>query len=344
MDPNGSNESIDDDQTDYWFGGNYFSDEEDDSLSHVTDNTWSSSTNGDNLCDVMKRLGQQEGAKDVQDYKERARVVDIHMGSMALCRGERGEMLREAGAINFLLTTLVAIKSSFPAPTEPQHDSIDEAILALAAACFGAIRDLACGSAENRSAVRTFSLADTRGLELLAQYLKLYDKVQWEAIPSHEHLCVLTNTIGAMRNLTHSTGDNCVELYKYGVASMMAWRLLHSGTSLPDATAPWREAAFRAGGTLINMAEKCNYAAVMCARDETLICILIESWGGTAQKTAQVPMLHLGLAAILIAAKVELSNDQYDPSWNVILAKEQERKQVARRKEEKRKRFLLINK
>jgi hypothetical protein len=31
-------------------------------------------------------------------------------------------------------------------------------------------------------------------------------------------------------------GDNCVEIYKYGVAYMLAWRLLHSGTSLPDAT------------------------------------------------------------------------------------------------------------
>jgi hypothetical protein len=39
-----------------------------------------------------------------------------------------------------------------------------------------------------------------------------------------------------MLKLTHSTGDNCFELYKYGVASMLAWRLLHSGTSLPDAT------------------------------------------------------------------------------------------------------------
>ena len=47
--------------------------------------------------------------------------------------------------------TLVEIKSSFPAPTEPHHDSTDEAILALAAACLGAICDLACGSAGSRS-------------------------------------------------------------------------------------------------------------------------------------------------------------------------------------------------
>jgi hypothetical protein len=53
-------------------------------------------------------------------------------------------------------------------------------------------------------------------------------------------------------------------------------------------------------------------------------------------------MLHLGLAAILIAAKVKLSNDQYGPSWNVVLAKERQRKQVARRKEEESQQFLLI--
>jgi hypothetical protein len=82
------------------------------------------------------------------------------------------------------------------------------------------------------------------------------------------------------------------------------------------------------------MAEKCNNVAALCARDPALICILIESWGGTAGKKAQAPLLHLGLAAVLNAAKMELSNDQYGPSWNVILAKEQERKKAAQRKEE----------
>jgi hypothetical protein len=113
-----------------------------------------------------------------------------------------------------------------------------------------------------------------------------------------------------MRNLIHSTGDNCVELYKYGVTSMLAWRLLHSGTSLLDATQPWREAAFRAGGTLINMAEKCNCVALLCARDAALICILIEAWGGTARKTAHAPLLHLDLSAILNAGMMGLSYNQ----------------------------------
>ena len=43
---------------------------------------------------------------------------------------------------------------------------------------------------------------------------------------------------------------------------------------------PWREACYRIAGTLINMAEKCQGVAVQCAKDEELIFILIESWGG----------------------------------------------------------------
>ena len=77
MDPNGGKESIDggddddddDDETD-WFGGDYFSDEDEESHSNATDNVWSLSTNGESPCHVMRRLGQQEGDKDVNDYKE----------------------------------------------------------------------------------------------------------------------------------------------------------------------------------------------------------------------------------------------------------------------------------
>ena len=98
MDPNGGKESIDgdddddddDDETD-WFGDDYFSDEDEESHSNATDNVWSLSTNGESPCHVMRRLGQQEGDKDINDYKERASLVHVHMGSMALCRGERGD-------------------------------------------------------------------------------------------------------------------------------------------------------------------------------------------------------------------------------------------------------------
>jgi hypothetical protein len=64
------------------------------------------------------------------------------------------------------------------------------------------------------------------------------------------------------------------------------------------------------------MAEICKLCCFkLCARNAALICILIEPWGGTAKKkTAQAPLLHLGLSAIKDAAKVELSYDQHDPS------------------------------
>ena len=344
MDLNGgnNNKSIEHDETD-WFGGDYFSDDEEaGGDANTVDDVRNSTRNSHDLCDVMKRLGHQEGDNVVEDYKERTRLVAVHMGSMALCRGERGEMLREVGAIHALLATLTEILSCCSSASDPREEST-EAIL-LATACFGAIRDLACGSAGNRTAVRTFSSNDTRGLELLGQYLRLYDKVPWEAIASPEHLSLLTNIIGALRNVTHSAGDNCAELHMYGVTSMLSWRLLHSGKSLPDPTQPWREAAFRAGGTLINMAEKCSDCAMLCARDPALVHILIESWGGAAGKKTEAPFLHVGLAAILKAAKIELPDDMCDPSWNVILANEQKRKKDAQREEEKRKQTLLLNK
>lgn len=340
MDPNGGKKSIEDDETD-WFGGDYFSDDEEGGLANTTDDVRNSSKNSYDLCDVMKRLRQQKGDNVVKDYKERTRLVAVHMGSMALCRGERGEMLREAGAIDALLATLAEILSCFSSPIDLRDDST-EAIL-LATACFGAIRDLACGSAGNRTAVRTFSSNNTRGLELFGQYLRLYDNVPWEAIPSPEDLSLLTSIIGALRNVTHSTGDNCAELHKYGVTSMLSWHLLHSGKSLPDPTQPWREAAFRAGGTLINMAEKCSDCAAMCARDPALVHILIESWGGTAGKKAKAPLLHVGLAAILNAATNELPGDMCDPSWDVILANKEKRKKDAQHEEKERKQTMRLN-
>eukprot|EP00558_Chaetoceros_sp_UNC1202_P000898 CAMPEP_0197257002 /NCGR_PEP_ID=MMETSP1429-20130617/77353_1 /TAXON_ID=49237 /ORGANISM="Chaetoceros sp., Strain UNC1202" /LENGTH=110 /DNA_ID=CAMNT_0042720743 /DNA_START=65 /DNA_END=393 /DNA_ORIENTATION=+ len=50
------------------------------------------------------------------------------------------------------------------------------------------------------------------------------------------------------------------------------------------------------------MAEKCHDAAVYCARDDCLIWILIESWGGygqSAKKRKGGVVLHLGLYHIL---------------------------------------------
>lgn len=99
---------------------------------------------------------------------------------------------------------------------------------------------------------------------------------------------------------------------------------------LPDAGKPWREACYRMAGCLINMAEKCVECAIECSSSllttmddgglcgsgidggDELIWILMESWAGVGVyhqsckeedsslgDSGAIPVLHLGLAAIL---------------------------------------------
>jgi len=331
----------------FWFSGDFFTDyngEANVEVNSVQSECFTRADDSHGMTDIMLRLGRAEGDDIIKDYRERSCIVQTHMGNMTLCRGDRGKMLFQSGAIASLLATLAEVYSNLPPPNEliPTDEST-EAVL-LATACWGAIRDLSCHNAEVRSAVRTFACyddngggGDVRGLQLMARYLAFYDLTTWEDIVCREHLSLLTSTIGAMRNITHSTGENCMELHSYGVTSLLSWRLLHAGPSLPDVDQPWREAAFRAGASLINMAEKCPGCASECAKNVTLLHILIECWGGKACNTMQAPMLHLGLAAILKAAKKELPAEEYAQSWNDILQNEEKRKRKAQRKEQERK-------
>lgn len=298
------------------------------------------------LADMMLRLKQRQGDDFLKDYRERIRIVQAQMGNMTLCRGERGQVLFEAGAITALLPTLAEIFDALPPPSQEiaiDDDEGTEAVL-FATCCWGAIRDLSCHNANVRAAVRTFTSDNNThdsGLKLMTRYLAFYDSTSWQDIASRQHLSLLTSVIGAIRNITHSTGENCVELHEYGVTFLLTWRLLHSGPELPDVNQPWREAAFRSGASLINMSEKCPECATECARNVTLLHILIECWGGKATKTMKAPMLHLGLAAILKAAKDELPPEVYVQSWNDILVSEEKRKQRARRCEQARIEQLL---
>ena len=326
----------------HYLGGNDDSGDGDVGAQPAQDD-WYTCTNGDHdVRDIMLRLKRPEGNDVVKDYQLRTRIVQTQMGSMTLCRGSRGETLRQSGAITACLSTLEEGYSGLPPPNEaiPKDESM-EAVL-LATSCWGAIRDLSCHNAGVRSDVRTFSSNGqaTNGLQLMALYLAFYNSTSWEELVSREHLSLLTNVIGAMRNVTHSTGENCMELHEHGVTSLLSWRLLHAGPSLPDVSQPWREAAFRAGATLINLAEKCPDCAVECARNVTLLHILIECWGGKACNTMQAPMLHLGLASILKAAKEKLPEEDYTQSWKDILANEEKRKRIAQRREEDRKRHM----
>lgn len=280
------------------------------------------------------------------DYVERATLVEVQMGSMALCRGERGEELRRAGAIQALLETLTELLSKIPAPQQSTTvDMQTESIIKLAVTSWGAVRDLACGSPGNREALRLIVVDGIGGMQLLSNYLTLYDGLCCHDIDML-HLKLLTVVIGAMRNVTHATAENCAQLHHYGVSTMLIWRLKHGAQqafdnlsiALPSASDPWREGAFRSASTLINMAEKCRASAEASAMDPEIITLLVESWGGN-QKTS--PLLHLGLAAVLGTAKRQLPSCQYNHKWDAILSNERQRKITAQKREEERKRLAL---
>lgn len=299
------------------------------------------------LKDLMLRLKRSNGHDDtpVEDYRSKTRIVQAQMGTMTLCRGDRGKLLYEVGAIPALLSTLAEMLDRLPPPNKaiPAESERGMEAVILATFCWGAIRDLSCHNANVRAAVRTFTCNESHdsGLKLMTRYVSFYDSIPWQDIASRQHLSLLTSVIGAIRNVTHSTGENCVELHENGISSLLSWRLLHSGADLPDATQPWREAAFRSGACLINISEKSPECARDCARNVTLLHILIEVWGGKSTNSMKAPMLHLGLAAILKAAKEELPPEVYARSWNDILMNEEKRKQRARGCEQARKEQLL---
>jgi hypothetical protein len=180
-----------------------------------------------------------------------------------------------------------------------------------------------------------------------------------------KELRLLTNALGAIRNTSHSTPDNCQAFYQCGLVEILMWRLspelqyaiaqngnkalsshVFTSTSTSDATRHWREAKYRAAGSLINLAEKCPSVAKQLGSNREMILLLIEAWGGAKAITVDsnnlrgVPLLHLGLAAILHAAKDGALNGGLDDVMARILEKEQTRKKVAQRKEEERKRRL----
>ena len=165
---------------------------------------------------------------------------------------------------------------------------------------------------------------------------------------------MLTNALGAIRNSSHSTADVCQSFYTYGLVDLLIRRLIQdvsttnnngSHSVLPDASKPWREACFRTAGSLINLAEKCPDVANKLASNRSIIYILLETWGGVnaitcnneksnSKKSLRLPLLHLGLAAVLNAAS---RHDGLDDVMKQVLEKEKERKKVAQRREEERK-------
>ena len=262
---------------------------------------------------------------------------------------------------------------------------LDMTALELASSCLGSLRDLSCGSALNRAAILGWKPQCPRevecvenGVQLLNSYVKRYDRWKWEEILSlrqrqidtrvakvateraaytdrgKKELRLLTNALGAIRNSSHSTPDVCREMFDDGLVNVLIWRLMPccklndeklTTNALPGVSLPWREACFRAAGSLINLAEKCPGVARQLGSNRELIHLLVETWGGasaidfdqTKAPAKALPILHLGLASILHAAANGAVADGLDEVMVRVLENEMIRKRAAQRREEERK-------
>ena len=279
----------------------------------------------------------------VAELQYRTQLIGRHMGSLALCRGSRGDALHEAGAVDATLRVLANLNrhemllrpealtnSTCGVATQTQNEMarlppthgngiicnsandenlssspqiddatgwtpLDQAAIALASACLGSIRDLACGNASNRAAISEFKTESeippfcctsddsttVTGPQILASYIKRYHLLHWEDIlrlgsdndcneRGKKELRLLTDATGAIRNSSHSTPKTCAGLHSALVTEMFIWRLKEGSkqsgpesvpATLPDSSIPWWEASFRIAGSLINISERCSACA-----------------------------------------------------------------------------------
>lgn len=234
------------------------------------------------------------------DENEMVRLPPIH-GKSIICNNANDEKLSSSPQIDDTSGWTI----------------LDQAAIALASACLGSIRDLACGNASNRadiseyiSEISPFCCTSTdpttvTGPQILASYVKRYHLLHWEDIlhlesengcigRGRKELRLLTDATGAIRNSSHSTPKTCAGLHLALVTEMFIWRLKEGSeqdglesvsTTLPDSSRPWREASFRIAGSLINISERCSACAEFCGADLDLIHLLVEAWGGAAANT-----------------------------------------------------------
>jgi hypothetical protein len=279
--------------------------------------------NREDLVPVIRRIGTaSEGIVSSQNLRERASLVTTHMGSLSLCQVDyRGELLREVGAIDALLSTLFELRSRImrksTTPMVGTRDEAREEVHLLATVSWKALRELACGSIGNRTAIRMYDQNGAiNGLELLVSYLEVYHEVPWHTLNATE-LNLVTAVIGVLRNVTHKTPENCEPLFDYGVAPLLIWRLLDgleggAATELPDQNQPWREACFRCAGTLLNLTEEHTPCLELCSTNPVLVAVLVDSWGAN-KRLSQV--LH----DLLESAKAKLPADEYLPAWEELI-------------------------
>lgn len=253
-----------------------------------------------------------------KDYVDRSVIVRTNVSSWG--DWYRGEMLREVGAIDALMFILSEVHDRV-VPGTAKNNTTTAAAFDLATACWQSLRELACGSIGNRTAIRLYKDDDddgvNNGLELMTNYLRAFSEVGYREMDCHD-LDIVTSVIGVMQNVTHKTPENCKPIHDYGASELLIEKLLvpaedDDDDTLPNQSRPWREACFRAAVTLINIMEEYEPCLDLCSKNAAVIPVLLESWG----KNKRLKGLFRRL---LQAARRNLCVVEFKEDWEELIA------------------------
>lgn len=242
------------------------------------------------------------GNTSIEPISRRTKLILVHAGSMAQCRGKNGAPLLAAGIVPALLRWISTLNRT--APSTLARESIAVALASL--------RDLACGSAPARRAI--WSDPNLPSLLFLLH-------------ASTGEPRLVSNLMSLFRNISHSCSAREAEgFHEAGGTGELAARALEEAEV-------WREASYRAAGALTNLCERSARVAEWVAGfHPRLVGLLVECWGGKPGKR-RFPLLHLGLARVL---RILDERGGLKEEWKLILINEGKRKLMAQEKERRR--------
>jgi hypothetical protein len=249
------------------------------------------------------------------------------MGTMALCRGEHGKKLHQAGAVVALTQLLYRMRNNGGNYTD-YHDDI--LLLRLMLPILAAIRDLSCGNPTIRADFHHL-LPDLT--ELLFQPnngVREEDAAAGDDSGIASSLPFQTALVGTIRNLAHSNGRNGRRLHELGVTTHLVL-YLQQFNAPPPPSSPDRELYFRSVGTILAIVEKVD-AAIPVAMAVTEQCLMDESLSSSSSKAASSKLYHPGLLKLIRSSHERQPQNRYA----TLLQQEAQRQVVARLREEQR--------
>jgi hypothetical protein len=273
------------------------------------------------LEELMQILPTCANVHDVQS------ILASTMGTMALCRGEHGKKLHQAGAVTALSQLLYRMHK------DGKYNDNNDDRLRLLLPILAAIRDLSCGNPTIRADFHHL-LPDLTELLLHRNNGEEEDDDAKAGNDSGvvSSLPFQTALVGTIRNLAHSNGRNGRRLHELGVTTWLVSYLLQHNNAPPPPSSPDRELYFRTVGTILAIVEKVD-AAIPMAMAVTEQCLMDESSSSSSSKAAS-KLYHPGLLKLIRSSHEQQPQNRYA----TLLHQEVQRQAAARLREEQRRR------